>query len=141
MIRAGWYAGGAVVAATLSLLSGVARPDDDGSGVAVSGAELFRTKGCATCHDGPDGTSLTDAGPSLVGAASWAGERMPDLSADDYVELSIRNPSAFISPEYHGPTGGPGGGMPLLRVSDDEIDALVSYLLDPGPLASTNGNE
>jgi hypothetical protein len=31
--------------------------------------------------------------------------------------------------------------MPLLRLSDDEIDALVSYLLDPHPLVSANGNE
>jgi mono/diheme cytochrome c family protein len=107
----------------------------------MSGAELFRVKGCATCHNGPDGASLTQAGPSLVNVAAWAGERMPDVSADEYVELSIRNPSAFISPVYTGPTGGPGGGMPLLRLSDDEIDALVSYLLDPGPLVSSHGSE
>jgi cytochrome c551/c552 len=62
VIRAGWYAGAALVTATVSLLSGFARPDAAGD-VAASGVELFRTKGCATCHDGPDGTSLTDAGP------------------------------------------------------------------------------
>ena len=141
MIRAAWYAGAALVAATASLLSGVARPDGDDEVAAMSGAELFRVKGCATCHDGPDGASLTGAGPSLVDAAAWAGERVPDVSAGEYVELSIRNPSAFISPAFTGPTGGPGGSMPLLRLSDDEIEALVSYLLDPRPLVPTDGNE
>ena len=86
--------------------------------VAADGAGLFGTKGCATCHDGPDGASPMGAGPSLVDVAAWAGDRMPDVSAADYVELSIRNPSAFISPLYT-PIGGPAGGMPLLQLSDE----------------------
>jgi mono/diheme cytochrome c family protein len=141
VIRAAWYAGAAVLAAAVSLLSGVARPDDGRGGATASGPELFRTKGCATCHDGPDGASLTDAGPSLVDAAAWAGERMPEVSASEYVEQSVRNPSAFISPAYVGATGGPGRGMPLLRLSDEEIDAIVRYLLEPRPLVSADGNE
>jgi mono/diheme cytochrome c family protein len=141
VIRAGWYAGAALVAAVVSLVSGIARPDAGDDRVAASGVELFRTKGCATCHDGPDGASLTDAGPSLVDAAEWADDRMPDVSAREYIELSIRNPSAFISPSRTVQSGGPGGSMPLLRVTDDEIAELVSYLLDPGPLVSANGNE
>ena len=140
MTRAAWYAGAAVVAAVGSLLAGVARPDGDGV-VAAEGAALFRTKGCATCHDGPHGASLTDAGPSLADAAAWAGERVPDLSAAEYVEASIRNPSAFISPERRAPTGGPALSMPLLRLSDDEIEAIVAHLLEPDPLASTDRNE
>lgn len=140
MSRAAWYAGAAVVAAAASLLAGAARPNGDGE-VAADGAQLFRTKGCATCHSGPDGSSLTGAGPSLTGAAVWAGDRMPDVSAREYIELSIRNPSAFISPAYSGSTGGPGGGMPLLRLSDDEIDALVTYLLEARPLASSDATE
>lgn len=140
MIRAGWYAGAAVVAAAASLLSGVARPDEPRDVAAATGEELFRTKGCAMCHDGPDGASMIGAGPSLVAAASWAGERMPDVAAADYVELSIRNPSAFVSPVYTGQTGGPGGGMPLLQLSDSEIDAIVEYLLDPA-LVSSDGTE
>lgn len=140
MTRAAWYAGAAVVAAVASLLTGFARPGDDDV-VAADGAQLFRTKGCATCHDGPDGASLTDAGPSLADAATWAGERVPDLSAREYVEASIRNPSAFISPERRVATGGPGVSMPLLRMSDDEIDAIVTYLLEPDTLASSDRNE
>lgn len=129
-----------MAAAAVSLLSGVARPDGDGGAAAANGAELFTTKGCATCHDGPDGASMIGAGPSLADVAAWAGERVPDLSAADYVEVSIRNPSAYISPVYDGPTEGPGGGMPLLRLSDEEIDAIVHFLLDP-PLVSSNGTD
>ncbi len=36
----------------------------------------------------------------------------------------MRNPSAFISPRAM-----PGVSMPLLQLSDDEIEALVDYLL------------
>lgn len=127
-----------MVAATASLLSGVARPDGDPS-VAADGADLFRTKGCAVCHSGPDHASMTGAGPSLANVSAWAADRVPDLSAEEYVELSIRNPSAFISPVYT-PSGGPGEGMPLLRLSDGEIDAIVRYLLEP-PLVSSDGTE
>ena len=42
----------------------------------------------------------------------------------------MRSPSAFISPAYRS-TGGPSVGMPLLRLSDEEIDTLVDYLLSP----------
>ena len=103
VIRAAWYAGAAVVAAAASLLSGVARPDAGGEAATMSGAELFRVKGCATCHSGPEGAGLIGGAPSLANVAAWAGERMPDVSADEYVELSIRNPSAFISPRVHRP--------------------------------------
>ncbi len=38
----------------------------------------------------------------------------------------MRNPSAFISPRIQGDVS-----MPLLQLSDDEIEALVEYLLAP----------
>ena len=71
---------------------------------------------------------MIGVGPSLADAPSWAGERVDGLSAEEYVEQSMRNPSAFISPVYRS-SGGPNEGMPLLQLSDDEIDALVDYLL------------
>ena len=74
------------------------------------------------------GTSMIGAGPSLADAPSWAGERIDGVSAEDYLEQSMRSPSAFISPLYR-PIGGPSDGMPLLQLSDKEIAALVDYLL------------
>jgi mono/diheme cytochrome c family protein len=124
MTRVAVYAAAALAAAGLSVLAAVARPDSAEQTMALDGAALFSAKGCASCHDGPDSTSLTDAGPPLVAASAWAGERVDGLSAEEYLEQSMRNPSAFISPLARS-----GDGMPLLQLSDDEIDALVDHLL------------
>jgi mono/diheme cytochrome c family protein len=129
MSRRTVYALIAVAAAVLALGAAALRPTADGAPDALEGATLFRLKGCATCHDGPDSASPMDAGPSLAAAPSWAGDRVDGLSAEQYVEQSLRNPSAFVSPD-HVAIGGPGGSMPLLQLSDEEIDALVGYLLE-----------
>jgi mono/diheme cytochrome c family protein len=122
------YAGAAFGAAALSVLATVARPDGGDAAETLDGASLFQVKGCATCHLGPDTSPIVAVGPPLVAVSSWAGDRVDGLSAEEYVEQSMRSPSAFISPEYR-PTGGPNDGMPVLQLSDDEIDALVGYLL------------
>jgi mono/diheme cytochrome c family protein len=128
MRRSALYATVAVAAAVMSIVAAAARPETGGGAAALDGASLFRAKGCATCHDGPTGPSLTGVGPSLADAPSWAGDRIDGVSAQDYLEQSVRSPSAFISPEYRS-SGGPSVGMPLLQLSDDEIDRLVDYLL------------
>jgi mono/diheme cytochrome c family protein len=122
------YAAAALAAAALSVLATVARPDGGDEAEALDGASLFQAKGCATCHLGPDTSPIVDVGPPLVAVSSWAGDRVDGLAAEEYVEQSIRSPSAFISPEYR-PTGGPNEGMPVLQLSEGEIDALVAYLL------------
>lgn len=138
MIRASWapsrparstvYLLTAVVAAAASFVTAVVRPDSGSSAGALDGESLFRTKGCATCHDGPDSNSMTGVGPQLSDAVAWAGDRVDGLNAEEYLAQSMRSPSAFISPEYRS-SGGPGDSMPLLQLSDDEVDALVDYLL------------
>lgn len=118
-------AGGAIVGSGRASAPDVSGP---APGDPVDGATLFRTKGCASCHTGPDTTPAARIGPDLSDAASWAGDRRPGTSAADYVAESVRSPGAFISPEFE-PYGGPTGAMPVLEVSDDELDALVVYLL------------
>ena len=98
------------------------------AGDSLSGATLFRAKGCASCHNGPETEAIVGIGPDLSDAASWAGDRRPGMSAEDYVAESVRTPGAFISPAFQ-PIGGPTEAMPLLDVSDAELDALVRYLL------------
>jgi mono/diheme cytochrome c family protein len=127
--RVAVYAAAAVAAAALSFAAAAVRPDDGDEATAPDGAALFAAKGCASCHDGPDRTSMIGAGPSLADAPSWAGERIDGVSAEDYLEQSMRSPSAFISPMYR-PIGGPSDGMPLLQLSDTEIAAIVDYLLE-----------
>ena len=96
----------------------------------LDGATLFRAKGCASCHDGPD-TTGAHGFPNLAAAPSWAGTRRDGLSARDYLAESIREPGVFRSPAFRS-EGGPVDAMPLLGLNDAEIDAIVRYLLAAG---------
>jgi mono/diheme cytochrome c family protein len=97
---------------------------------APAGAALFRAKGCASCHTGPDSSPhMVDAFPDLSDAPEWAADRRPGLSAADYLTESIRQPGVFISPAFVGDFG-PTDRMPDLNIDDREVDALVAYLLD-----------
>ncbi len=93
-----------------------------------NGAAIFQSKGCAMCHSGPDSASTFGGFPTLLDASTWAEQRKPGMSAPDYLRESVRNPSAFRSPEFVA-GGGPTSGMPDLGLSDAEIDAVVTYLL------------
>ena len=95
---------------------------------ALDGQTLFHAKGCATCHTGPTSTASMGEFPSLAEASSWAGSRREGLSAEEYLEESIREPWAFISPEYH-EASGPTTAMPELGLSDAEREAVVAFLL------------
>jgi mono/diheme cytochrome c family protein len=95
----------------------------------ANGAQLFRAKGCATCHDGPDSTAQFVEFPSLVNAPSWADGRRAGMTAQEYIAESIREPGAFISPAWVG--GGPTTGMPQLDLTEGEITAIAAYLLGP----------
>lgn len=120
---------GAVLAVVGSLIGW----RDDGSepvraAPAVDGQTLFHAKGCATCHTGPTSTATMGEFPSLAAASSWAGSRRAGLSAEEYLDESIREPWAFISPEFHA-SGGPTTAMPELGLSEAEREAVVDYLL------------
>jgi mono/diheme cytochrome c family protein len=97
------------------------------AGDAAAGRQLFEIKGCAACHEGPDVGD--DSGlPDLSDAASWAGERRPGYSASEYLTESMRRPGAFRSPAVADTTF---DEMPNLGLSEEEIAALVAYLLEP----------
>ena len=97
--------------------------------VIADGRSLFHSKGCATCHTGPDSTASVGAMfPSLATAASWAGERKPGYTADEYLVESMLQPGAFISPAFTY-SGGPTTAMPDLQLSSAEAKALADYLL------------
>ena len=98
--------------------------------MALDSAALFQAKGCASCHDGPDSTALVAVGPDLGDLDEVAGIREPGSSAADYVRRSITSPDSYTVPGF--PDDGM-GAMPTLAVSDAEIEALVAYLLAPGP--------
>lgn len=98
--------------------------------VSVEGAVLFQAKGCAACHAGPDSVALVGSQfPSLVEASSWAGSRRPSLTGAEYLSESIREPRAFISPEFSSGSAGSTRAMPALELSDAEVEGIVDYLL------------
>jgi glucose/arabinose dehydrogenase len=99
------------------------------TGGEAQGETLFRegangAPACVTCH-------LLDAdtvgvGPSLVGLSDVAGERVEGLSAEEYVHQSIVEPNAHVVDGY----------LPNImyqeygeRLTDEQIDALVAYVL------------
>lgn len=116
-----------VAAAGAGLLT--ARGEDGTATAPMDGAALFRAKGCATCHVGPDAAASVGAGPELDDLAAVAATRIEGMAAEDYVRQSIVAPHSFRSPTVAGSPV----SMPALPVAPDELDALVAYLLTDGP--------
>ena len=94
---------------------------------AKTGEQIFTAAGCAGCHQFAPAGSTGNIGPSLDDLASAAGDREPGKSAEEYVRESLTDPSAFL-------TEGFGDAMPSFegRLTDEQIQALVDYLLETG---------
>lgn len=129
-LRRGLLAGIALAAAVASGFAWRSEPADGptrasaASTAAVSeGAWLFQVKGCAACHAPPDGRGY----PELSDAAEWAADRREGMTAEEYLTESILDPAAAISPQL---TPESKLTMPRLNVTDEEVDALVAYLLE-----------
>ena len=84
-------------------------------------------KGCALCHDGPDGTRVGRF--PLAAAPSWAGDRRPGLSAEEY------SPSRFAIRVRLSHRAWIGGGAvtetPQLGLTEAEIAASSSTCSTP----------
>lgn len=124
---------GAAVAAAVSGAAALARPDAPTTAV-VDGEVVFVTRGCAGCHSaaGVDVAGMPQVGPPLDHAATWAGERIDGVSAEEYLAESIVTPWAFISPAWRG-ANGPTTHMPALGLTDAEVAAVLGFLLTPPP--------
>ncbi len=87
---------------------------------------LFVAQGCGACHTLADAGAEGQVGPDLDGIGERAGERVPGMDAPAYIRQSILDPNANVV------EGFPEGVMPqdfAERLSDEEINALVQYLL------------
>jgi len=87
---------------------------------ASNGERLFKNESCAACHT--TGTRRV-TGPGLAGIGSSAATRDPELTADQYIEQSIRNPGAFVVEGFS-------NIMPKTysRLPQDDVDDLIAYL-------------
>lgn len=122
-IAAGLVAGAAAAGSVAVWSLRTETPDRGRPDIAAAeGAELYQQNGCTSCHLAPDGTGAAGVGPAHTGLAQRAGERVEGLSAAEYVEQSIRDPSAFVVPGFP-------DMMPSFDLTDEEVDALVEYLL------------
>ncbi|MBC7810662.1 MAG: c-type cytochrome [Burkholderiales bacterium] len=99
------------------------------SGDPIAGETLFRNGNgaaiaCTTCHL-PD-QEMALVGPGMLGIGERAAERVPGLSASEYLHQSIVEPNAFVVPNYAP------GLMPQTyaqTLTEEQIDDLVAYLL------------
>jgi cytochrome c553 len=88
------------------------------------GRQVYRVLGCATCHEPSISNLFRPVGPPLDRASQVAGKRVPGMSAEDYLRLSITDPGAYVVPGY--PDSMPRG---LARdLSPEDLAALVAYL-------------
>ena len=129
--------GAAVAAVTLVLAGGcggsdspqTTRPPD--TAPLLMGRDLLEARvvganpGCVTCHSFDQDVTLV--GPSLVGLGGRAEERVPALTAEEYLRQSIVEPDAFVVPEFS--EGQMVGGWEEL-LTPEQIDSLVRALLE-----------
>jgi mono/diheme cytochrome c family protein len=93
-----------------------------GESVYLNGAQ--DAPSCVSCHllD----PNLRGLGPSLLGLRDVANQRVSGQGTMDYVRRSITHPNDYIVPGYNA------GYMYqdyAHRLTDDQLDALVAYVL------------
>jgi cytochrome c2 len=87
---------------------------------AANGERLFKNESCSACHS-TGARRIT--GPGLAVIDSAAATRDSDLTADQYIEQSIRNPGEFIVDGFN-------NIMPKTysRLPQDDVDDVIAYL-------------
>lgn len=114
----------AICSLAVALLIASCTPEPVATEPIARGRQLYRTLGCATCHEGSLSNLFRRVGPSLDRVGLVAGERVPGQSAEDYLRRSIAEPGSYLVPGY--PDSMPRG---LARdLSPEELAALVAYL-------------
>lgn len=103
-----------------------AKPEPTGGTSLVPvGENLFQAKGCNACHALAGLPGRMPVGPDLTALGARAATSRPGLSAEEYVRESITDPRAFFA------LGPSGTQMPVIPLSELELDALVAFLLEP----------
>ena len=108
----------------------VAVSPSDGDAPVGSGLEIYTGVGtCYTCHkieSVPQAVGVI--GPDQTNIGTDGANRIPGMSAEEYIRQSIVEPDAYLVEGYAG-----GLMAPLVtaaNLSEDQIDALVEFLLE-----------
>ncbi len=83
-------------------------------------------RSCSSCHS-LDGTVTAkgNAGPSMLGIAARAGERVSGLSAAEYIRQSIMDTPAYVTPGYPNRMDKLGSRY----LGEEELEDLIAFLL------------
>jgi cytochrome c553 len=99
-------------------------PESPATDPIARGRQVYRTIGCANCHEASISNLFRPVGPPLTEIGLVGRKRIPGMSAEDYILQSITDPGAFVVPGY--PDSMPRG---LSRdLSPEDLAALVAYL-------------
>ena len=99
-------------------------PEESNDPVA-RGQRVYLDKGCGGCHT-IEGLSAGTVGPNQTTIGALAENRIPGMSAEEYILESILDPSAFVIEDY------PDDVMPKNYnelIESDQISDLVAFLL------------
>jgi len=86
------------------------------------GERLYNSKTCVVCHS-IDGSRLV--GPTFKGLVGRSGEFESGesyVADEEYIRGSIKEPNKDTVKSY------PAGGMPMIPLTDEEIDDLIAYM-------------
>ena len=88
------------------------------------GRQVYRALNCGSCHDAGLFNLFRPVGPDLDRVGAVAAERVPGMTAADYLRRSIADPGAYLVPGY--PDSMPRGIA--TELSAEDLAALVAYL-------------
>lgn len=102
-----------------------------GGGAGQAGKAAFTEQACGSCHTFTPAGTESDVGPNL--------DRLPALAEragkplEEFVRESILQPDDYLEPGY------PANVMPKTydQLADDQLDALVQYLVEGGRRGSS----
>ena len=107
-------------------------------GLAAQGKAIFLTAPdsvgiqplwCLLCHK-IEGVSEGVLGPDLTRIGTDAATRKPGTSAEDYIRESIVAPTAFVAEGVERATPGLMTDAIVAGLTDDQVNALVAFLLE-----------
>jgi hypothetical protein len=99
-----------------------------GRDIWATGGGVVDKSGCVSCHS-IDGSEQTDdfrsLAPSWLGISKQAGDRVPGMSAEEYLRESILSPSTFIVEGYEDKMG----NNYRYALNDADVNSLIAFLL------------
>jgi cytochrome c oxidase subunit II len=87
-----------------------------------AGKAVFESNGCGSCHTLQAAGATGKVGPDLDKLPAYAEQAGKPL--EDFTKESIVDPNAYVQPGF------PKGVMPPFALPDDQLNALVTFLID-----------